>query len=64
MRSWFYKVISNFELYDVNFIGLLSYIWAIIYMIMKISYFICLLDGLTIDIIGTNYPTTIRCLPE
>jgi hypothetical protein len=26
LRCWFYKVISNFELYDVNFIGLLSYI--------------------------------------
>jgi hypothetical protein len=27
-------VISNFELYDVNFIGFFSYIRSIIYMIM------------------------------
>jgi hypothetical protein len=36
LRCWFYNVlvISNFELHDVKFIGFLSYIWSIIYMIM------------------------------
>jgi hypothetical protein len=33
------------------------------YMIMYF-YFICLLNGWAINIIGTNYPTNIRYLPE
>jgi hypothetical protein len=36
LRCWFYNIlaISNFELHDVNFIGFLSYISSIIYIIM------------------------------
>jgi hypothetical protein len=38
---WFYNVlvISNFELHDVNFIGLFFYIWAIMYMIMYFLFY-------------------------
>jgi hypothetical protein len=28
-------VISNFKIHDVNFIGSLSYIWSIIYMVIE-----------------------------